>query len=69
MRACNTAEEGGALDHSGNGNLAITAPTVDPYKGMAIWYDRANAATIRMTGNGASGYTGTLYPPQRPSSR
>ncbi len=63
VRACNAGESGGTLDHSGNGQLSITAPLVDPYKGMALWYDRRNAATIRMTGNGASTYTGTLYAP------
>ena len=63
VRACNAGESGGTLDHSGNGQLSINAPLVDPYKGMAVWYDRQNAATIRMTGNGASTYTGTLYAP------
>ena len=62
-RACDPGEEGGTLDNSGQGTIAITAPTTGPYAGMAIWYDRHNSATLRMTGNGASGYTGTIYAP------
>jgi hypothetical protein len=60
-RPCNTGEAGGALDNSGNGTLGINAPTNGPYQGMAIWYDRKNTADIKMTGNGASGYSGTIY--------
>ena len=57
------ANAGGTIDNTGNGNLGITAPTVDPYKGMAIWYDLNNEALMRMNGNGATGFTGTIYAP------
>ena len=30
---------------------------------MALWYDRQNTATFRMTGNGATGFTGSIYAP------
>lgn len=63
VRPCAANEAGGTLDNSGNGTLAITAPTTGPYKGMALWYDRNNAATLRMTGNGVTGFSGTLYAP------
>jgi hypothetical protein len=60
---CATGQAGGTIDNGGNGTLAITAPTSGPYQGMAIWYDRANTATLRMHGNGGAGYTGTVYAP------
>lgn len=62
VRACNTpGEAGGQLDFSGNGTMAITAPVSGPYKGMAIWYDRRNTSELRLTGNGANLYSGTIY--------
>lgn len=60
-RACTTGEQGATIDNSGNGRVAITAPTTGPTAGMAFWFDRANAATLRMTGNGSQGFTGTIY--------
>lgn len=61
VRACNPGEEGGTLKNAGNGRVSITAPTTGPTAGMAFWYDRQNAATLTMTGNGSQGFTGTIY--------
>lgn len=62
VRACaSPGEAGGTIDNSGQGTLAITAPTSGPYQGMAIWYDRLNNSTLRLTGNGQAGYSGTVY--------
>ena len=61
-RACNApGEAGGQLDFSGNGTMTITAPTSGPLKGMAVWYDRLNTSELRMTGNGANTYSGSIY--------
>lgn len=62
-RGCNPGEAGGALDAAGNGTIKITAPTSDPNKGMAIWYDHNNVSQLRLAGNGSSQYTGTIYAP------
>ncbi|WP_158296525.1 DUF7305 domain-containing protein [Nocardioides albidus] len=60
-RACVPGEQGATLDASGNGTLAITAPTTGPLAGLAIVYDRNSASTLRLTGNGGAGFTGTIY--------
>ena len=62
VRACAApGEAGGRLDFSGNGDMTIQAPTSGPLQGMAIWYDRLNTSELRLTGNGANVYTGTIY--------
>ena len=58
---CAPGEEGATLDSSGNGTLGITGPTSGPLKGLAIAFDRNNASTVRLTGNGSAGMTGTIY--------
>ena len=61
-RACvSPGEQGGSLIAHGNGTINLTAPTVDPYKGLVIAYDRLNTSPLWLTGNGASKYTGTIY--------
>ena len=61
-RACNSPGEVGAnIDASGNGQLAIQAPTTGALKGLAVVYDRWNTGTFRLTGNGASGTIGSFY--------
>ena len=54
---------GATLDASGNGSVAISPPTTGPLKGVAIAFDRNNAATLRMTGNGIGNMTGAIYLP------
>ncbi len=61
VRACNVGESGATLDASGNGTLDIDGPTSGPLKGMSIIFDRNNTATFRMTGNGFTSTTGTIY--------
>lgn len=56
-------EQGGQFDASGNGVMSITAPTTGQTKGLAVMYDRYNTSDLRLTGNGASTYTGTIYAP------
>jgi len=60
---CSTGQTGATLDASGNGRLNIQAPTSGPLQGLALVYDRNNSATFRMTGNGGSGFRGTIYAP------
>jgi hypothetical protein len=60
-RACNPNETGATMDFSGNGKIEIDAPTSGPLQGLAIVYDRNNASTLRMTGNGSGGMTGAIY--------
>lgn len=62
VRACNSpGEAGGQLDFAGNGSMTISAPISGPLQGMAIWYDRLNTSELRMTGNGATTYSGSIY--------
>ena len=49
------------LDASGSAAITIQAPTSGSLQGLAIAYDRNNAATFRLTGSGASGMSGTIY--------
>lgn len=64
VRACaSPGEAGGQMDFSGNGDLTITAPATGPLQGIAIWYDRLNNSELRLTGNGANVYSGTIYAP------
>ena len=59
---CTTGQQGGWIDASGNAAVvAISAPTSGDMKGLALAYDRNNTSDIRLTGNGASNYTGTIY--------
>lgn len=51
----------GTLDASGNGTLDIDAPTTGSLAGLALVADRGNTGTIRLTGNGMAGITGTIY--------
>jgi hypothetical protein len=60
-RACAPGEQGATIDASGNGTLAIKGPTSGPLAGLSIVYDRDNTQTLRLTGNGGAGFTGTIY--------
>ncbi len=62
-RECNANESGASMDFSGNGQIQITGPTSGPLQGLALVYDRNNAATLKMTGNGAANMTGAIYAP------
>jgi Flp pilus assembly protein TadG len=66
-RECNPGESGARFDASGNGSLQITAPTSGDVQGVALVADRNsvdpgnNTPLIRLTGNGAGGFTGAIY--------
>lgn len=61
-RACTPGEtDGGDLLFTGQGTLAITAPTTGPTQGLSIVADRNNAATFSFRGNGAQNNSGTIY--------
>jgi hypothetical protein len=49
------------MDFSGNGSLALTGPTSGELKGLSIVYDRNNTSGLRLTGNGVTGTSGTIY--------
>lgn len=51
----------GSFSLTGNGNFDVTAPTTGDYAGMALFMDRANTSAVRLTGNGNSTSTGTIY--------
>ncbi|GAA2116162.1 pilus assembly protein TadG-related protein [Nocardioides bigeumensis] len=61
VRACNANESGATMDFSGNGSLALTGPTSGELKGLSIVYDRNNTSGLRLTGNGVTGTSGTIY--------
>jgi Putative Flp pilus-assembly TadE/G-like len=61
--ACTTGQSGGDLLFTGQGTLAITAPTSGPLKGLSIVADRNNTATFDFRGNGAQDNSGTIYVP------
>lgn len=58
---CAAGQLGATLDASGNGSIVLTPPTSDPIKSVALAYDRNNASTMRLTGNGIAGMTGAIY--------
>jgi len=60
-RACNVGESGGDLLFTGQGTLAITAPTSGATQGLSIVADRNNTATFSFRGNGAQSNSGTIY--------
>jgi len=65
-RTCNANESGGTIDLSGNGNFALTAASAptSPSKAIphvAIAFDRNNAQTVRLVGNGTMNITGSIY--------
>lgn len=63
-RTCNPNESGGTLDLSGNGNFTLSAPSTSVNKSIpqvAVAFDRNNAATVRMVGNGLLNVTGSIY--------
>jgi len=61
---CTAGQQGATFDASGNAILGFSAPTTGPFAGLALAMDRNNAATFRLTGNGASGMKGTIYMPK-----
>lgn len=56
---CNGGQAGAGLQIDGNSQYQITSPTTDAYQGVAIFYERNNAAPLRLSGNGT--VTGTIY--------
>jgi Flp pilus assembly protein TadG len=60
---CASGAQGATIDASGSGMLGFTAPTSGPLQGLGIVMDRNNTSTLRLTGNGASGFKGTMYMP------
>jgi hypothetical protein len=60
---CGPGVAGATIDASGSGTLGFSAPTSGDLQGLGIVMDRNNSATMRLTGNGASGFKGTMYMP------
>src|SRR5207237_8855935 len=58
---CITGQAGAQIAMSGSGSSQLTAPTSGTYKGLAIFYDRANISPIAISGNGGDSLTGTVY--------
>ncbi len=53
----------GGITLSGNGTFTLSAPTSGPYAGIVIFQPSANTRAISLSGNAASGLTGTIYAP------
>lgn len=65
-RACASGEAGGTVGISGSTALDIRSCTTGTCAGgtfpkMALWYDRNNAATLKMNGSGTVTVLGTIY--------
>ena len=67
--ACTPGQSGGSLSLTGTGTFSLTAPTASTCssipatcasKGMLVYYDRNDAATMSITGTG-TGPGGTIY--------
>jgi hypothetical protein len=58
---CTAGQIGGQLNMSNNAAYALTAPTSGPYQGIAIFYDRNNAAPVTLENNAGDTLSGTLY--------
>jgi RHS repeat-associated protein len=58
---CAAGTDGAALSVTGNGVVHLTGGAVGSGKGVAIFADRANAATLTVSGSGALTLTGSLY--------
>lgn len=64
--ACTAGQVGGGITLGGTASMDISACTAAPCaggatQGMALWFDRNDAATVNMHGNGNLGLTGTVY--------
>jgi hypothetical protein len=53
----------GGLTISGAGTVSLSAPTSGTYAGIVIFQPAANTRAISLSGNAASGLTGTVYAP------
>lgn len=56
---CAPGQAGGQINISGNG--ALNGPASGQYQGLVIFYDRNNASSINISGNGGNNLTGTIY--------
>jgi Flp pilus assembly protein TadG len=66
---CTSGQSGGSLSLTGSGSFQLSAPSAStcssipatcPYKGMLVYYDRNDASSISIVGNG-TGPGGTIY--------
>jgi hypothetical protein len=55
--------ETGEIDMTGSGSYTLTPYTIDPYKGLSIYMDRANTTSYKQSGAGTSAISGTIYAP------
>lgn len=61
-QACASGGQYGAdLLCTGNASFQITAPSIGPTAGMAIFFDRNNTGGLDCRGNGSGAATGTIY--------
>lgn len=58
---CASGQAGGRLTLSNNGHYLLTAPANGTYQGLAIFYDRNNAASINLENNADDNLSGTIY--------
>jgi hypothetical protein len=57
------AGPGDAITFSGQGNVALTAPTSGPFQGIVLFQDPASSNAIRFTGQAAVTLSGVVYVP------
>jgi hypothetical protein len=53
----------GSIAMGGNGTINLTAPTSGAYAGVVLFQSRGNSKGLSLSGNSASGITGTIYAP------
>ncbi len=59
--ACSSAGQAGGQLYGKNGEINLSARTVDPVKDFAIVYDRNNTSSVQLQGNGDGFMTGGVY--------
>ncbi len=58
----------GAINLSGNGQIALTAPTKGSYAGVLLFQSRDNAQPLSLAGNAMNGLSGALYAANAPAT-
>jgi Flp pilus assembly protein TadG len=58
---CNSGQAGAGWSVSGQATETLTAPTSGTYKGLLIFFDRNNTASMAWSGQGVVNTTGTIY--------
>lgn len=58
---CSSGEKGGTLTMSSETTATWSPPDSGPYRGLSVFFDRANNNKLTMSGSGTNAFTGTAY--------